>query len=215
MANSDDAQSWIEKRKEAEQNALSANSQMSILNTDLVYGKDASHLVHYMNQVVMAGGKIKAPFLSDDAKFKPVHQGDLTNAVNTALQSGRSGQFALRGSTEVSVRELLNLVESSCGVEPGKTKARFEIPLLPVTRILEEFLVGMAADTNMAEMLAHFAENSSDAPVTGDCFFQASGLTQEGDLRAFFKSHRVTDSEQDLERLSLPTFGGYKFNIAD
>ena len=71
----------------------------------------------------------------------------------------------------MSIRELLNMVEDSCGVEAGKTKARFEMPLLPLTRMLEEFLVGMAADTNMAEMLSHFEENPSDAPVTGDCFF--------------------------------------------
>ena len=43
--------------------------------------------------------------------------------------------------------------------------------------MLEEFLVGMAADTNMAEMIAHFAENPSEAPVTGDCFFDRAGLT--------------------------------------
>ena len=43
--------------------------------------------------------------------------------------------------------------------------------------MLEEFLVGMAGDTNMAEMLSHFEENPSDAPVTGDCFFQATGLS--------------------------------------
>lgn len=49
MAFSDDAQSWIEKRQEAEQKALDANSKMSVLNTDLVYGSDPTHLVHYMH----------------------------------------------------------------------------------------------------------------------------------------------------------------------
>lgn len=71
----------------------------------------------------------------------------------------------------MSIRELLNMVEESCGVEAGKTKSLFEIPVLPLTRMLEEVLVGMAADSNMGEMLTHFAENPSDAPVTGDCFF--------------------------------------------
>ena len=91
MAFSDDSQSWIEKRQEAEQNALAANAKMSILNTDLVYGSDATHLVHYMHQVAMAGGRIKAPFLSNDAKFKPVHHGDVASAVAKAMESGRSG----------------------------------------------------------------------------------------------------------------------------
>ena len=48
MAFSDDAQSWIEKRQEAEQRALDRNSKLSILSTDLVYGSGPSHLVHYM-----------------------------------------------------------------------------------------------------------------------------------------------------------------------
>lgn len=186
MAHSDDAQSWIEKRQEAEQHALSAHGKMSILNSDLVYGPDATHLVHYMHQCAMAG-KIKASFLSDDAKFKPVHSGDLANAVAKAMDTGRAGQFAVRGSEEVSIRQLLNLVEDSCGVEQGKTGGRFEMPILPLTRMLEEFLVGMAADTNMAEMLAYFAENQKVSPVTGQCFFDATGMTQEGNLREFFK----------------------------
>ena len=184
---------------------------MSILNSDLVYGSDATHLVHYMHQCAFAG-KIQAPFLSDQAMFKPVHHGDLANAVAKAMDTGRTGQYALRGSTEVSIRELMHLVEASCGVEEGKTKARFQTPILPLARMLEEFLVGMAADTNMAEMLAYFDENPKEAPVTGECFFNATGLSQEGDLRAIFKSHAVTDQD---ESLLLPTFGGYKFNTAD
>ena len=157
-------------------------------------------------------GKIQAAFLSEDAKFKPVHNGDLARAVAMAMDTGKAGQFALRGSEEVSIRELMNLVEASCGVEEGKTKARFEMPLLPITRMLEEFLVGTAADTNMAEMLSYFSENQKVAPVSGESFFDATGLSQEADLRQFFKSHSVAD---DDESLVLPTFGGYKFNTAD
>ena len=166
-----------------------------------------------MHQCAFAG-KIKAAFLSDEAKFRPVHSTDLASAVASAMgdSASLSGQYALRGNTELSIRELLNLVEESCGVEAGKTGARFETPLLPLGRMLEEFLVGMAADTNMAEMLAYFAENPKESPVTGDCFFGAAGLTQEGDVQEFFKKHRVTDED---ESLLLPTFGGYKFNTAD
>ena len=49
MASSDSDKSWIEQREEAEKKALDSNSKMSILSTDLVFGNDASHLVHYMN----------------------------------------------------------------------------------------------------------------------------------------------------------------------
>ena len=40
MAFSDDLQSWISKRQEAEQKALSNNGKLSLLSTDLVTGKD-------------------------------------------------------------------------------------------------------------------------------------------------------------------------------
>lgn len=96
---------------------------MSILNTDLVYGSDATHLVHYMKQCAFAG-KIKSEFLSEDVKFNPVHHSDLTRAVSAAMDSRMKGQFALRGSQEVSIGELLKLVDSSCGNEKG-TKAQF------------------------------------------------------------------------------------------
>ena len=63
---------------------------MSVLNTDLVYGSDATHLVHYMHQCAMAG-KINAAFLNEDAKFVPVHHSDLSSAVSQAMDSGCKG----------------------------------------------------------------------------------------------------------------------------
>ena len=86
MAFSETSQGWIEQRQEAEAKALDANSKMSLLNVDLVYGKDPTHLVHYMHQCAMAG-KIQKPFLSESAKFKPVHHADLTRAVALSMDS--------------------------------------------------------------------------------------------------------------------------------
>mmetsp|Transcript_20885 Transcript_20885/g.25648 ORF Transcript_20885/g.25648 Transcript_20885/m.25648 type:complete len:308 (-) Transcript_20885:184-1107(-) len=189
MAMSDDADSWIEKRQEAEQKALDKNSKMSVLSSDLVFGKDPTHLVHYMHQCALAG-KIQGPILSDDAKFKPVHHADLTRAIERSMSAGLTGQFAVRGTEEVTSRQLLNLVEKSCGVEPGNTRARFETPVFPVARMMEEFLVGMAADTNMAEMIQYFSENQ-DAPVSGQDIWQATGSEPEEALSQFFKYHRV------------------------
>ena len=92
------------------------------------------------------------------------------------MASGVTGQHALRGADEVNMRELINLIEKSCGIEEGKTKPQFLLPLFPVTRMIEEILVGMAADTNMVEMIDHF-NNSDDAPVTGTDFWTATGAS--------------------------------------
>lgn len=55
LAYSETEQTWVEKRQEAEKEALAAHSGLSILSTDLVYGQDATHLVHYMQQCAVAG----------------------------------------------------------------------------------------------------------------------------------------------------------------
>jgi len=97
MAFSDDAQSWISKRQEAEQKALSNNSKMSVLNSDLVFSNDATHLVHYMHQCAFAG-KIQGSFLSEGSKFRPVHSSDLTSAIQSSMDGGLTGQYAVRGA---------------------------------------------------------------------------------------------------------------------
>lgn len=205
LATSDDEQSWIEKRKEAEQKALSAHSGLSLLSTDLVFGSEPSHLVHYMTQCAFAG-KIQAPFLADKGSFKPVAQADLTRAVTLGLEKGLSGQFAVQGAEEVTPAALMKLVETACGKEAGSTKARKQLPVLPLGRILEDLLVGTAIDTNMAEMLDHFA-TTQEEPVTGPSLWEAAGSAPEVSLREFYAGLRVDESD---EQLVMPTFGSYK-----
>jgi len=65
MAYTESSKSWVEERNEAEQEALGANSKLSILNTDLVYGRDSAFLTHYMAQCAMVGS-IKGSFLASD-----------------------------------------------------------------------------------------------------------------------------------------------------
>lgn len=83
---------------------------MSILNTDLVYGNDATHLVHYIAQCVNKG-KIQRGFLQDDVHFNPIHSDDVSSAVAHLLENPTHGQFALQGNKAISLAELVNLVE--------------------------------------------------------------------------------------------------------
>jgi len=117
----DPHKSWTELRKEAEAKALDANDKLTILNTDLVYGKDPTHLVHYMAQCAIAG-KIYKEFKSDAAMFSPVHHDDLAQAVRHSLESPRPGQFAVRGDEETSMKHLLELVERSCDLPLDNTR---------------------------------------------------------------------------------------------
>lgn len=56
----EDAKTPLEKFNEAQQNALNANGGLTILNTNLVFGK-SSYLVHYLTQSV-AAGRLPATF---------------------------------------------------------------------------------------------------------------------------------------------------------
>ena len=78
--------------------------------------------------------------------------------------------------------------------------------------MFEEYLIGMAADTNMAEMITYFEYESEDVPVTGSDFWAATNTSPAESLSKFFETHRVSE---DAESLLLPTFGGYKFNYKD
>ena len=116
----DDEKSWAEIRREHEQLALAANKNLTILNTDLVYGPRATHLVHFAAQCV-AKGSIPKPFLSEKARFNPLHYSDLATAVKHSMNTMSAGQFAVRGSDEVSMQELVQLIEVASN--KGKTPA--------------------------------------------------------------------------------------------
>ena len=69
-------------------------------------------------------GKIPQAFLSEDAKFKPVSQTDLVRAITSARDTGLTGQWAVRGDQEVSVKQLLQMIERQCGKNEGSTGYR-------------------------------------------------------------------------------------------
>ena len=207
LAYSEEETTWVEKRQAAEQEALSVNSKLSVLNTDLVFGPEPSHVVHFMMQCAMAG-KIQQPFLSEKASFKPVHQDDLVAAITQVGTRGLTGQWAVRGSQEVTAKQLLNMVEQSCGKQAGQTTASMQLPLLPPFRILEEFFYGIAMDTNMAEMIGHFEEDQ-EGPVTGKSIWDEIDAKPTEDLDRYFSYNHVVDGD---ERLLFPTFAGYKMN---
>ena len=57
---SEDKHTPIELRDEAQIKALQNFDRLSILNTNLVFGKDSSYLIHYMTQCAAAGKINKA-----------------------------------------------------------------------------------------------------------------------------------------------------------
>ena len=65
FAYSEDDKSWVQHRQETEQRAMQICSDLTILNTDLVYSDQASHSLHYMAQCIAGGKGLGAAMLSD------------------------------------------------------------------------------------------------------------------------------------------------------
>lgn len=165
-------------------------------------------MMHYMAQCAFAG-KIYGAFLQEGAKFAPVHHADVAKAVANRLEAGATGHWAVRGNEEYSIKQIMNMIEASCGKSAGATKAKFEIPLLDLFHVAEEFFTGVTHDRNWAAMVDTFA--NGEAPVTGESFWTATGTSAEESLKAWAESHR----QHEDAHLAEPTFGAYKMVSLD
>ena len=106
---SEDNQTPIEKRDEAQLAALQSNDKLSILNTNLVFGRD-SYLLHYMTQCATAGKINKAIGGSKGFQYKPVSSEDLATAVETAfanIAEVKGQRFSVNGAQGATLNELL------------------------------------------------------------------------------------------------------------
>ena len=103
----------------------------------------------------------------------------------------------------------MNLIEQSCGRDKDSTKAKMEIPLLPLGRMFEEFMTGICQDTNMAEMVNNFNKSKEDT-VPGEDYWAQIGSVPEEKLHEWFQRHKACE-----DQLAKPTFGSYKTSFGD
>lgn len=177
------SKSWVEVRQEAEMAALSANKNITILNTDLVYAENPTHMLQYIAQGVHKGS-LQRGFLQKDVQFKPVHANDVASAVAHVLANPGHGQHALRGNQEISLAELVNLVEKAQGKIEGSTSAK---PFNNLLGFLDEFMTGVTVDANLLNLVL---DAKDEYPITVESdFWQASGLSAQHDLQQHFSSH--------------------------
>ena len=203
LAYTEDETCWTERRNEAEKSALAANKNMTILNTDLVYGEKPTHLLHYVAQCVHSG-KISSEF-HGDAKFKPVHYEDLSNAVANLMSNARPGHFAVRGNEEHSIKDLVHLIEHANGKSSGSTGLNKPLPLgFSPSQMVDDFFHGTTIDRNMINLVAHF-NSHHESPVNGECLFSTIGATQEHNASQWFQGHK-----QNEALLAEPSTGDYK-----
>ena len=98
LAYSEDSQSYYDKVQEAENQALQANPNMTILRTNLAFGPQ-THLIHFLTQCAIVG---KCPYKNllspkNQFEYSPIHTDDIATAMREALSSSRPGRFNLNG----------------------------------------------------------------------------------------------------------------------
>ena len=118
------------------------------------------------------------------------------------MNSSSTGQFAVRGKDQLSMKELLTLIESASGKGENTTGKDSEwSPRL----FIEEFLHGMTIDRNMECLVEHLHAHPEVNPVPGNDFWASTASQPQGDVRAFYAQNRVN---HDL--LASPSKGDYK-----
>lgn len=105
LAWSEDEKSYLEKVNDAESEAIQANSNLTLLKTNLVFGPQ-SHFIHFLSQCALVG---KVPYRNlapKESKFEfaPVFSGDVAEAVSSAMGSGSSGKYSLSGDEKLNLR---------------------------------------------------------------------------------------------------------------
>ena len=85
LAWSEDENSFYEKTQEAEQEALAANPRMTLLRTNLTFGRQ-THLINFLTQCAIVG---KSPYKnlvgSNNFNYAPIHIDDVAAAAGHAL----------------------------------------------------------------------------------------------------------------------------------
>lgn len=200
----EDKQTPIEKRDEAQLKALQANGNLTILNTNLVFGKD-SYILHYMTQCVAAGKIPKAIGGSKGFQYKPVSGEDLTAAVEAAFNTAeaKGKRFTLNGNQGATLNELLGLTQKLVGND--NTKLASSLLGLNLSDYVEEFFTGITHDKNMSRLAEFFDSHSLNLEADQPDFFKQFGVNQKVSLQDYYGGKTVKE-----EDLVFPIFTSYK-----
>jgi hypothetical protein len=81
----DETKTWVEVRQEAEQQALQANKNLTLLSSDIIYADQPTHLIQYLTQCI--DKSFMYPAFMSDAAFRPVNADDVASAVAHVLSN--------------------------------------------------------------------------------------------------------------------------------
>jgi hypothetical protein len=181
---------------------------LSILNSDLVYGKSA-HLIQYITQCAEAGRLYNSIGGANTHRFKPVAEQDLTNAVEHALanfNSVKGHNYLVNGSEGLTLSDILHTIEVVLGKGEGSTKLSKSLLRLNLSDYVEEFFVGITHDKNFRNLGDYFETHKPNLAEGKENYHDANGLARSSKgLQDTLQSLKLRD-----EDLVFPTFSDYK-----
>jgi hypothetical protein len=205
---SEDKHTPLEVRDNAQMSALQSFSNLTILNSNLVFGRD-SYVFHYMTQCAAVGKIPKTLANSKTYQYKPVSIEDLSIAVETAFGQEHNGKrFSVNGSTSITLNELLHLIEKQVGRDSGSTKTRGS--LFGLSDVIEEFFTGITHDKNMGRFAEFMEQHTPSIEAGSPDLFKTVGLKEKRSLADYFSQQKVKE-----EDLVFPIFTNYKMVSLD
>jgi hypothetical protein len=98
------------------------------------------------------------------------------------MDSVKGQKFNINGADSLTLRDMLNMIESGCGKGEGSTGLKKCIGL---SEHIEEFFVGIAHDRNLARMASFY--NTHQPDMRADDFFAKFNLTHSESFKDYFK----------------------------
>ena len=146
---SEDKQTAVEKRNEAEHEALAAFENTALLRSNVVFGAE-THLLHYLTQCAFAGRVPKGLGGASSFSFHPVHSDDLATCITTAterMSEAKGQRWCVSGSEGVTVADMMVACEKAAGKSTAKLVGN-----MGISDLVEEWFAGIAHDKNLAKM---------------------------------------------------------------
>jgi hypothetical protein len=209
---SEDKHTPFDVIEDAQQKALQNFDKLTILNTNLVFGRD-SYLVHYMTQCAAAGRIPKSIGGSKSYEYKPVSSDDLTAAVESALgkSSEVQGQrFSVNGEQGITLNDLLHLIERQVGKDQGSTSLKGSLLGLGLSDYVEEFFTGITHDKNMGRFAEYMDAHTPNLEGHSPDFHRKFGLAHKVKVQDYFGAKTIKESD-----LVFPIFTDYKMVSLD
>lgn len=203
LAWSEENKTYLEKVKEAEDEALQANPNLTILKPCLAFGPE-THFIHYLSQCAIIGKCPHDNLLSAKNQFtySPIHTDDIATAVGQAIQSPRPGRYSLGGPESMNLRAILNTLEVSANRNEGATRGPLTGFISDIcNELLWDFFVGTTPDQNMSRMIKFHEQNLH---LQGE-FYQEWNLDSYVKFSEYYRQNKLNE-----DNYSHPTTMAYR-----